>query len=413
MKKLIVIGGGPAGMMAAVRAARLGADVTLLEKNAELGRKLLLTGKGRCNLTNACGLEEFLGRFSGKGGPFLRDAFKAFFNEELIAFFQERGLSCKIERQQRVFPETDQAASVLTVLRKELDRLKVKVFLLSTVKEILVDDPAGGRGVVLTDGKRIDADKVILAAGGLSYKATGSTGDGLKIASQLGHAVIAPLAALVPLKTKPDFPKMISGLTLKNVRVLASDGKRKILSPVGELGFTDFGISGALILSLSGMVVKWLHEKKPVFVLIDLKPALSLPQLRARFIREASASPGKTIEQIFALFLPVELVKVFLTLVGVAGDIPVNQIKPIQRDKFIALLKAIRLDISGSLSIEAAMVTSGGVSLKEINPRTMESRRIKGLYFAGEMIDVDGDTGGFNLQAAFSTGYLAGQSAAG
>lgn len=397
-------------MMAAIRAGQLHQQVVLLEKNAGLGRKLLLSGKGRCNLTNACSLDEFLGHFS-KNGQFLRDAFKKFFNQDLMNFFEERGLPVKVERQMRVFPVSDRSASILDVLEKELIKNNVEIIFKAKIKSLsAVDNKV--KGLYLADGQFLPADKIILATGGVSFSLTGSTGDGFEFSRKLGHTVTAFSPGLVPLKTADKFVKNLEGLTLKNVLIRFCDGKREIVSDVGELLFTFFGISGPLVLALSGKVVNWLKENKKVHVEIDLKPGLSEEQLNNRLLREFSSNPRKNIKNVLKGFLPLRMVDVFLEIAKINPEIRVNQISRQAREGITNHLKAFRLDIAGSLPIEEAMVTQGGVFLKEIDPRTMESRKIDGLYFAGEMIDVDADTGGFNLQAAFSTGYLAGESAA-
>lgn len=407
---LVVVGGGPAGMMAAIRAAALQQSVILLEKNPILGKKLLLSGKGRCNLTNACDLESFIARFS-KNGQFLRDAFKKFFNVELMRFFEERGLPLKTERQLRVFPSTDKSYSIERVLKDELHKAGVKIFYKSACQEILVSDNKVSQ-VILEDGRHIAAEKVILATGGVSYQFTGSTGEGLRIAEKLGHRIVPVLPGLVPLHTRQEYPKALEGLTLKNIRLTFCSQNKKIESEIGELMFTRFGISGPMVLTLSGKAAEWLHEKMEVWVLIDLKPALSLQQVDHRLQREFKENPAKQIASVMKSLLPMSMVPVFLEVAGVKKDKRANQVTLEERKAIAGLLKGFRLDISKASALEEAMVTKGGISLKEINPRTMESRIIKGLYFAGEMIDVDADTGGFNLQAAFSTGYLAGESAA-
>ena len=388
-------------MMAAIRSSQLGQSVTLLEKNPTLGKKLLLSGKGRCNLTNACSLDLFLERFS-KSGQFLRDAFKLFFNQELIDFFEARGLKLKIERQKRVFPVTDESDSVLRVLKKELLKNKVKIIYDIPVKEIIVKE-----GKFFVDS--IMADKVILATGGISYGFTGSTGQGINMAKTLGHRITSLRPGLVALDTKKNYPKFLEGLTLKNIRLRFTDGKKEILSDVGELLFTKTGISGPLVLSLSGKIVDWLDKKGRVFVEIDLKSALPLDKLETRLLREFNESPKKTLKNTLKNLLPVRLIDVFLDIAELLPDKKVNQVTQDERKRTALLLKGLRFEIKGSRPIKEAMVTRGGVSLKDIDPRTMQSRIIKGLYFAGEMIDIDADTGGFNLQAAFSTGYLAGQ----
>jgi hypothetical protein len=397
-------------MMAAIRAAALHQDVILLEKKSILANKLLLSGKGRCNLTNACDLDQFLKRFS-HNGAFLRDAFKKFFNRELMDFFESRGLRLKVERQDRVFPVSDCSSSILEVLKKELEKNKVNVIYKAQARAIALESNAV-KGVELLGGKLLPADKVILATGGASYAFTGSSGEGLKIVGGLGHKVTSLRPGLVPLKTAQKWVKDLEGLTLRNIRLTFTDGKKEIVSEIGELMFTGFGISGPLVLTLSGKIVDWLGEKKPVGVEIDLKPALSGQQLDARLLREFSATSRKSIRNVLKELLPLRLVDCFLGLAKINPDKQAAQVTRQEREIMVVLLKGFRLDISGSLALDEAMVTRGGVSLKEIDPRTMESRKVKGLYLCGELIDIDADTGGFNLQAAFSTGYLAGESAA-
>ena len=407
---IAVVGGGPSGMMAAIRTSQLGQRVTLIEKNSSLGKKLLLTGKGRCNLTNACDMDSFLERFP-KNGQFLRDAFKVFFNQGLMDFFESRGLRLKTERQFRIFPVTDQSDSILEVLRKELRKNKVKILYNSQVEDIILEK-SEVKKLRLTDKTLISCDSVILATGGVSFASTGSTGDGLKIAEKLGHRVVEPRPGLIPLVTKERYPKSLEGLALKNIRVVFTDGKKTIISEVGELLFTDFGVSGPLILSLSGGVVDWLAGGRKVYMDIDLKPALSKEKIEARILREINANPKKVIKNLLKSLLPLRLIDVFLDISRISPQKIANHITREERRKMSSLFKEMRLNISRARPMGLAMITRGGVSLKDINPRTMESRIVKGLYFAGETIDVAADTGGFNLQAAFSTGYLAGQSSA-
>ncbi|MDD4894312.1 MAG: NAD(P)/FAD-dependent oxidoreductase [Candidatus Omnitrophica bacterium] len=409
-KRIVVVGGGAAGAIAAIRASELRQDVTLIEKNPILGKKLLLSGKGRCNLTNACDLDSFIKRFSGNG-QFLRDAFKKFFNLDLMRFFEERGLKLKTERQLRVFPETDRSVSIVQVLEKELHKNKVKIIYKAVMQDILMQD-SEIKGLLLRDGKVIPADRLILATGGISYGFTGSTGEGLGMAKRLGHSIVSLRPGLVPLVTRQHYPKLLEGLVLKNIRLRFSDSKKHIESEIGELLFTGFGISGPLVLSLSGKIVDWLKDTNFVYVELDLKPALTKEQLRQRLLREFKLNPKKTIKNVLKSLLPKRLVDVFIDIVKIPPDKKVSHITQKEREGLVNLLKGMRLDIVKALPIEEAMVTRGGVSLKDINPRTMESRLIKGLYFAGEIMDIDADTGGFNLQAAFSTGYLAGESAA-
>ncbi|MBN2831066.1 MAG: NAD(P)/FAD-dependent oxidoreductase [Candidatus Omnitrophica bacterium] len=408
-KKIAIVGAGPSGMMAAIRAAQLNQQVTLFEKNPLPGKKLLLSGKGRCNITNALSLDLFLKRFS-KNGEFLRDAFKKFFNQDLIDFFKERGLELKTERQLRVFPVTDSSESILEVLKKELLRNKVQVIYGTRIQDIIVE---GGKvkGVLIYGGSPIVFDAVIMATGGVSYAFTGSDGEGLRIIKDKGHKIIVLRPGLVALKIKANFSKFLEGLTLKNISLKFNSGKKEITTEVGEMVFTAEGISGPLVLSLSGKVIDWLLEKKEVYVTINLKPGLTLEQLDNRFLREFKASPKKGIRNIMKGVLPVKLGELIIGIAGVNPDKKANQITLKERSSLANILNGWRLNITGSGPIRDGMVTRGGVSLKEINPRTMESKLIKGLYFCGEMIDVDADTGGFNLQAAFSTGYLAGESA--
>lgn len=410
IKKIVIVGAGPAGMMAAIRASQIVSGVVLLEKNQDLGKKLLLSGKGRCNLTNACDLDYFLARFS-RNGQFLRDAFRKFFNQDLMRFFEERGLKLKVERQLRVFPASDRSSSVLNILQNELQKNEVNVFIDAAVKGVLAKNKKV-EGVLLADGEEIRAEKVILATGGVSYSSTGSTGFGIEEAGILGHKIIPLMPGLVPLKIKQRWPKLLEGLSLKNIRLKITDSEKNIISPVGELVFTSSGISGPLVFSLSAQTGDLLQKNKNVFVEIDLKPALSDEQLDARLLREFKSAPKKSVKNTLKTLLPQSLIGVFLDISKIEQDKIVSYITQDERKNIAYLLKNFRLDIARLGFIEDGMVTRGGVSLKDINPRTMESRIVKGLYFAGEMIDVDADTGGFNLQAAFSTGYLAGESAA-
>ncbi|MBU1905789.1 MAG: NAD(P)/FAD-dependent oxidoreductase [Candidatus Omnitrophica bacterium] len=408
-KKIVVVGGGPSGIMAAIRAAQLNQDVTLIEKNSLLGTKLLLSGKGRCNLTNTSGPELFLARFS-KNGQFLRDAFKIFFNLDLLKFFQERGLKLKSERQKRVFPVTDKSSSILSVLKKELIKNKVKIIYKTTLKDIFVQNRKI-KGILSGHGTTILCERLILATGGVTYAFTGSNGEGLEISKRLGHKITGLKPGLVPFETRQKYPKNLKNLMLKNIQLKFSDGQRQIVSDIGELLFTDFGISGALVLSLSGRIVDWLDEDKQVCVEIDLKPALSKEQINGRLLREFNQDSRAKIKKVLKSMLPIAMISTFLEIAKIDSNKSVSQITQLERRNLVSLFKALRLDILRSRPIDQAMITRGGVSLKDVNPRTMESRLIKGLYFSGEMLDLDADTGGFNLQAAFSTGYLAGESA--
>jgi hypothetical protein len=326
-------------------------------------------------------------------------------------FFEKRGLKLKTERQSRVFPASDRSDAVLESLKKELVSNGVKILYDSPVEDIVIE--AGEvKKIILAGGIRLSCKAVILATGGITYAHTGSTGDGLRIARKSGHKITETRPALVPLITKERYPASLKGLTLKNIRLVFTDGRRKIVSDVGEMLFTHFGVSGPLVLTLSGQVVDWLRERRKVYVEIDLKPALSEEKLDSRILREISSSPKKTAKNMLKSFLPVRLIEVCLGISKIPPDRIVSHITQAERKRLVSFFKAFRLNISGSMPMDTAMVTRGGVSLGDINPRTMGSRVVKGLYFAGEIIDVDADTGGFNLQAAFSTGYLAGQSSA-
>ncbi|MDD5618111.1 MAG: NAD(P)/FAD-dependent oxidoreductase [Candidatus Omnitrophica bacterium] len=409
-KHIVVIGGGPAGMMAAIRCGQMKQRVTLLEKNSSLGKKLLLSGKGRCNITNNCELNSFLKKFS-HNGEFLRDAFKTFFNTDLMKFFRERGLELKIESKGRVFPLTDKSHSALEILNRELHKNNVNIAYQSKAKNILTDN-ARIKSVELENSEIIPAHAIILATGGLSYSITGSTGEGLDIAKKLGHKIIALRPGLVSLEVKQNYPKALQGLTLENIRLKFSDGKRQIVSEIGDLLFTGFGISGPLVLSLSGKVTDWLTQGKGIYAEIDLQPNLSKEDIEANILRKIKIHSKKSVKNLLRNLLPSRLIDIFLADLHISMDKKVSQINQKERRLIVSSLKCFRLDIKKSRPIEEAMITCGGVSLKDVNPRTMESRLIKGLYFAGEILDIDADTGGFNLQAAFSTGYLAGQSAA-
>lgn len=406
---VIVIGAGPSGMMAALRAAEITDSVALFEKNASLGRKLGLTGKGRCNITNVSGLDVFLEKF-GKKGLFLRNVFNKFFVDDLIRFFKDRGLEVKTERQGRVFPATDRSISVIDVFKKAMAKAGVDVCLSSSVHSVKVFED-GIKRVCFTDGKEVFAKTVIIATGGVSYPQTGSTGDGLRIARELGHRIEEASGGLVPLETQESFVRDVQGLTLKNIRITFFAGNKKIESSIGELLFTHFGVSGPLILDISSDICKLLKKSK-VRMLIDLKPGLEPGQLNIKMQREFQVSGSLMIKNYLADILPNRLVAVVLRSSKVSGEKKCHQITAPERSSLVSALKALELTITRPRPIVEAMVTEGGVSLNEINPQTMESRKAKGVYFCGEVLDLAAASGGFNLQAAFSTGYLAGESAA-
>lgn len=405
MKKIIVVGGGCAGMMAAIKAAEHGAQVTLFEKMPRVGRKLGITGKGRCNLTNTADIDEVVKNITGNG-KFLYSVLKNFSPIDTVNFFESLGVKTKVERGGRIFPVSDNAAEVIDALIKRLAVLGVEVKTNSPVKEILADNKKI-RGV-LVDGKICAADSVILATGGASYPATGSTGDGFKFARRLGHTVTEILPALVPLETEEDFVKDLQGLSLKNVRVKLLADSKKITELFGEMLFTHFGVSGPIILTLSRQAARLLADKKFVELEINLKPALTPEQLDARLLRDFDKFKRKTIKNALVELLPAKLIPIILDLSYLPEDKRVDEITLAERRRLIENLRGLPLTVTKTRPIEEAIVTAGGVSVKEIDPRTMQSKIVEGLFIVGEVADVDGFTGGFNLQAAWSMGNAAG-----
>ena len=406
---IAVVGGGPAGVMAAIRASQHKKRVVLIERNDAIGKKLLLTGKGRCNITNSASIDAFLEKF-GRQGPFFRNAFNAFSNQDLVDFFKSQGLKFKLERQGRLFPVTDTSESVVKTLKVSLTKKKIEI--LYNMRLLGIKKRDSSLQLDFISHPSIAARKVILATGGASYKDTGSTGDGFRIAEKLGHVILPIKPALVPLTTKERWVKGLSGLTLKNVRLTFIIGKKKITTSVGECLFTHFGVSGPLVLDISGRIVSQLEKFKTAQLFIDLKPALREQKLENRLMREFRDSGNKDMKNIIKTLLPQRLGELFLDLVHIDPNKKGNQVTQKERSSLIRLFKKLSLTVTGSLPIEEAMVTDGGVSTKEIDPRTMESKIIPGLYFAGEIIDGSAPSGGYSLQQAFSTGYLAGDKAA-
>ncbi len=406
---IAVIGGGAAGSMAAIRAGQLGKSVVLIERNDSIGRKIMITGKGRCNLTNTAPVDVFIKKF-GSRGKFLRSAFFRFSNEDLMEFFRSKGLALKAERQGRVFPASDKARSVVSVLEEHLKENRVDVVYGMRIVDLEYRD--GSFALVSEDGVRLDAKKVIVSTGGVSYKATGSTGDGFTIAGRLGHKVAPLTQALVPLKTKERWVKELQGLSLKNIRIIFHARDKKRVSDIGELIFTHFGVSGPLVLDMSGDIVSALEKHKEIRMTIDLKPGLEKERLETRLVRLFAAKGNVQIKNLMQDVLPRAMIAVFLSLLKIAPEKRTNQITKEERSAIIDMLKAFPVTIVECLPIEEAMVTDGGVSMKEIDPRTMESKVTPGLYFAGEVIEGRAPSGGYNLQQAFSTGYLAGEKAA-
>ncbi len=401
MKKIIVVGGGAAGIMAAIRAAEGGAHVTLLEKMPQLGRKLRITGKGRCNLTNAADVAEVVKNIPGNG-KFLFSALKNFSPADAVNFFESLGVKTKVERGGRVFPVSDDASEVLDALARRLAILGVDIKTNSPVKEILAEN----KKIVgaLVGEKIFKCDALILATGGMSYPATGSTGDGFKFARKLGHTVTEILPALVPLETEEEFVKDLQGLSLRNVRVkLLADGK-KISEHFGEMLFTHFGVSGPIILTLSRRAAKLLAEKKFVELEINLKPALSPEQLDARILRDFDKFKGKIIKNSLGDLLPAKLIPPVLDLSFLPEEKRVDEITAAERRRLAQTLRALPLTITGTRPISEAIVTAGGVDVRELDPRTMRSKLVENFFVVGEVADVDGFTGGFNLQAAWAMG---------
>lgn len=411
MKKIIVIGGGAAGMLAALFAADNGASVTLLERNEKLGKKVYITGKGRCNVTNAGDREAFMAAIK-RNPRFLYAAFAGFDNQDMMELMEDLGVPLKVERGNRVFPVSDRANDITAALRKELERLDVQLRYDTRVESLIVE--AGEcRGVVLESGSKLFADSVIVCTGGCSYPSTGSTGDGYKFAEDAGHGVKQLIPALVPIDTKESWPALLSGLSLKNVALRAwkTGGKKKkyFYDEQGEMMFTHHGITGPLVLSLSSVMPE---DMNGVAMAIDLKPALDDATLDARLLREFKEYSRKQLSHVMDTLVPHNLGMQILVLAGLSPQMPVNSVTAGQREQLRTMLKNIPLTPKCLRGFNEAIVTRGGVDVRGIDPSTMESKLIKGLYFAGEVMDVDAETGGFNLQIAFSTGALAGKSAA-
>ena len=410
MKEVVVIGGGPAGMMAAGRVAEMGAEVLLLEKNPSLGRKLLLTGKGRSNFTRAEFNPKELVKKYGKEGDFLLYPLSVFGVKETIDFFEKRGLGVKVERGKRIFPKSDSALDVLKILINYLKEGKVEIMTNSEVKEI-VSDKNKIEKVILRKSQEIFAKNYVITTGGKSYPGTGSTGDGYKWTEKLGHTVTKLRPALVPLRIKENWPKSAQGLSLKNVELTVFQNNKKKDSRFGEMLFTHFGISGPIVLDLSFKIGELL-EKGEVKVVLDLKPALDFETLDKRLQSDFSKHSNKLFKNSLDDLLPQKMIPVILDLSGISQVKKVNEITREERQKLLKLLKGFEMRVSGLLGFESAIVTSGGVSLKEIDSKTMKSKIVENLFLAGEIINLHGPTGGYNLQQNWSTGYLAGQSAA-
>jgi predicted Rossmann fold flavoprotein len=406
---VIVIGGGPAGMLAAGAAGARGRKTLIIEKNEKLGKKLFITGKGRCNVTNAADMDEFMSNIP-KNSKFLYSAFRGLSNMDLIAMLNDMGLKTKIERGGRVFPESDKSSDVLKALGKYLNQNNVDVMLNTRVREIKVTEHKINK-VLLEDGKEIPCESVIVCTGGLSYPQTGSTGDGLEFAKALGHQVTDLYPSLIPLLVKEEYIKELQGLSLKNVSIKIVIDHKSIYDDFGEMLFTHYGLSGPIVLSASFYISDHLKKKKDIKFSIDLKPALSEEDLDKRVLKDFNEKLNKQFKNSLDALLPQKLIPVIIKLSKIDENKEVNQISKEERKQLVSLLKNLEFTIIGTRPISEAIVTSGGISLKEVNPKTMESKIIQGLYFAGEIMDLDAFTGGFNLQIAFSTGHAAGSDA--
>ena len=411
MSKVLIIGGGAAGMMAGVFAARNHHEVHILEKNEKLGKKVFITGKGRCNVANACDTEELFPAVMSNP-KFLYSGFYSFGPQDVMNFFEEAGVPLKVERGNRVFPQSDHSSDIIRALERELKKAGAKVHLHTTVKEI-VKKPEAEKvtGVILEDGTFMEGDAVIVATGGFSYQSTGSTGDGYRFARELGLKVTDISPSLVPLKTKEDYIPKLQGLSLKNTGLTIKNGKKVLYEDFGEMMFTHFGVTGPMILSASAHIGAKLAkaENRELCAYLDLKPALTKEQLDARILREFEAAQNKQFKNVIGVLFPSSLTPVMLELGGIPAEKKIHDISREERQHFVDLVKAFPFTITGMGEFKEAIITKGGVSVKEINPGTMESKKISGLYFAGEVLDLDAVTGGYNLQIAWSTAYLAAQ----
>lgn len=405
MSKVIVIGGGAAGAVAAIFAARNGHRVELFEKNEKIGKKLFITGKGRCNVTNAGDMDALFDAV--KSNPkFLYSAFYSFTNEQAMDFFEELGVRLKVERGNRVFPESDHSSDIIHALKHELEQLGVEIHFCTEVKDVLVEHEKF-TGIVLKNGKKVSGDACVVATGGISYASTGSTGDGYRFAEKTGHKITELYPSLVPMEVKEWYAKELQGLSLRNVRGTILDGKKKLYDEFGEMLFTHYGVSGPIIISASSVVGKKLQDKE-LTLQIDLKPALSREQLDQRVLRDFEENKNKQFKNAVDKLFPAKLKPIMIELSGISPEKKVNEISKEERLYFVDLIKNFKMTLTGLRSYNEAIITKGGVSVKDIDPGTMESKKISGLYFAGEVLDLDALTGGFNLQIAWSTGYLAG-----
>lgn len=404
--KVIVIGGGAAGMMAAVRAGSLGYDVLLLEKNEKLGKKIYITGKGRCNVTNAADIETVFANIK-HNSKFMYSSLYGYDNNMVYAFFEENGCPLKIERGDRVFPVSDHASDIIKALGNALRKNGVKISLNTNVSAVKVQD-GEACGVILDDGSEISADKVIIATGGVSYPTTGSTGDGYRFAKDAGHTVKDARPSLVPIETGETWVFSLQGLALKNVELTLKSEQKVVYKDLGEMLFTHFGISGPLVLSASSAYIDELEKNKNCMIYIDMKPGLDIEQLDKRVLKDFESRNNKQFKNSLDELLPQKMIPVVVKLSGINPEKKVNEVSREERRRLVELIKAIPITPVGTRGFNEAIITRGGINVKEVNASTMESKIIKNMYFAGEVLDVDALTGGFNLQIAWSTGYLAG-----
>ncbi len=404
---VIVVGAGPAGLLAAGRAAEIGSKVLIVEKMRQPGRKLLITGKGRCNITNNAEIGEFV-KHVYPSGKFLRSAFSQYYSKDIIDLLQKYGVESTLERGGRYFPTSNKSLDVLNALLEWVGELGVEIKCDIKVEKLLVED-AAIKGIQ-ANGQLFLCEKIILATGGKSYPATGSTGDGYELVKKIGHTIVKVMPALVPLETEGQVANKLQGLNLKNVKAVVWINDKKMSESFGEMIFTHFGLSGPIILTLSRFVGIALLEKSKVNITVDLKPALNEQKLDNRLIRDLNEHGKKRIGNIFKFWLPATMVPVFIELLGIDPDKECHQISGKERKQIKHLLKNLPFTINSIRSFKEAIITAGGVSTKEIQTKTMESKLVKGLYFAGEMIDLDAETGGYNLQIAYSTGWVAGNS---
>ncbi len=410
MGKIIVVGGGAAGMLAAYSAASYGAEVLLLEKMNGVGKKIRITGKGRCNITNNADIKGCIANIPGNGA-FLYSAFYQFFNEDIIRLLDEYGVETKVERGGRVFPVSDQAIDVVNALERMVIAMGGRIQTDTKVKSLVVVDGAV-KGVRLDSGDMIEADAVIVTTGGASYPGTGSSGDGYRMAKDVGHTIVPITPSLVPLEIEEDWIQELQGLSLRNVSVTAYADDKKIDSDFGEMLFTHFGVSGPIVLSMSRKIALCLEEKQEVILTLDLKPALSEEQLDRRVQRDFEKYLRKQMKNALNDLLPQKLIPVVIDLAYLDEEKPIHQVTKEERLRLVHTIKHMEMTVTKTRPMAEAIVTAGGISTKEVNPKSMASRIVNGLYFAGEVLDIDGYTGGFNLQAAFSTGYSAGKAAA-